>query len=65
MAAWWHCSPQLGLTMFNIILNTVLNPKQIIITVMAIVKDEFTFTNGELDQSAMGKVFFFFVMLQK
>lgn len=58
MAARCHCSPQLGLTILNIILNIVLYAKQIIITVMAIVKGEFTFTNEELDQSVTGNLSF-------
>lgn len=56
MAACWHHSPQLGLAMLNIILNIVLDPKQIIITVVAIVKGEFTFTDKELNHLVTGNL---------
>lgn len=56
MAARWHHSPQLGLAMLNIILNIVLDPKQIIITVISIVKGEFTFTDKELNHSVTGNL---------
>ena len=56
MAACWHHSPQQGSAMLNIILNIVLDPKQIIITVMAIVKGEFTFNDKELNHSVTGNL---------
>lgn len=56
MAARWHRSPQLGLALLNIILNIVLYPKQIIITVIAIVKGEFTFTDKELNHLVTGNL---------
>ena len=57
MAAWWLCSPQLGLATLDIILNIGLYLKQIIITAMAIVKSKFTYTSKELDKSVMSNLY--------